>query len=131
MLKIKICNFIIALAIIANSRMIQILCQVEIVIFIINIYIPLYKTSAQNYFITLWPDLFSILCDDFVPAMVLGSWFLNLAKREFRAKDSSTRGSLLCMQSQNTLKEKIQVGCSESCPALLERKWQRQKKWGR
>ena len=55
------------------------------------------------------------------------SRFLTLAKKEFRAKNSTTRGSLLRMQRESTLEEKNRVGLSESCLGLLERKSQRQK----
>ena len=50
----------------------------------------------------------------------VGSWFLSLTKKQFRAKNSNVRRSLFSMQSKSALEEKIQAGCSDSCLGLVE-----------
>lgn len=56
----------------------------------------------------------------------VGSQFLSVAKKEFRANNSNIRRSLLNIQNKSTLEEKIQLDCSETCLGLLESKSQRQ-----
>lgn len=60
---------------------------------------------------------------------VVGLPFLSLAKKEIRAKNSSSKGNLFSKQRESTLEERNRAGCSESCLGFLERKSQKQKRW--
>lgn len=64
---------------------------------------------------------FSEVCFVIVTGDV-GSWVLSLAKKEFTAKNSSARGSLLSMRSEHALEERVPAGYSESCLGLGDRK---------